>query len=247
MIRVQGVTKKFGDFTAVDNVDMVIHEHEILGMIGPNGAGKTTFSNLLTGYYAPDSGTVFCQGKNITGYSPEKIVSLGIVRTFQLVRVFDNLKVHENLGLSYYRMKKGKSFPLGILRSKLTDPSIREKVDEIVQVFELDRLADEETGNLSLGNKKKLEIAMAFIADPKLLTLDEPFAGLSSHEIDEIIKIIKPHGKTRTIFLIEHKISKLLDLADRLVVMHEGRVVAAGNPEETLNDPEVRRVYWKIH
>jgi branched-chain amino acid transport system ATP-binding protein len=246
IIKTESITKKFGDFTAVDNVDLFIEQNETVGMIGPNGAGKTTFLNLLTGFYLPDKGTVFYEGKDITGFSPEKRVSLGIVRTFQLVRVFDNLKVHENLGLSYYRKKQGKSFPLNIFVSQLNALQIRERVNETLQMFELEPLADEMTGNLSLGSKRRLEIAMAFIADPKVLALDEPFAGLSDRELVEIISIIKQHRKNQTIFIVEHKISKLLDLVERLVVMHEGRIVASGSPEETLEDPEVRRVYWKV-
>jgi len=246
IIKTESITKKFGDFTAVDNVDLFIQQDETVGMIGPNGAGKTTFLNLLTGFYPPDKGTVFYEGKDITGLSPEKRVSLGIIRTFQLVRVFDNLKVRENLGLSYYRRKEGKSFPLNIFVSRLSGLPIRERINETLQMFELDRLAEEMTGNLSLGSKRRLEIAMAFIADPKLLTLDEPFAGLSDWELEEIITIVKQHRKNKTIFIVEHKISKLLGLVDRLVVMHEGRIVASGPPEETLEDPEVRRVYWKV-
>lgn len=246
IMKIVGVTKKFGDFIAVNNIDLSIYKNETIGMIGPNGAGKTTFANILTGYFAPDEGVVHFEGEEITGSSPEKIVSMGIVRTFQLVRVFDNLKVHENLGLSYYRKKHAKSFSLNMFTSKLDRPEIREKVNEILSMFHLERLANEYAANMSLGSKKKLEIAMAFITDPKILALDEPFAGLSDREIDEIIKIIKPHGKNKTIFLIEHKISKLLELVNRLVVLHEGKVVASGGPEETLQDPEVRRVYWKI-
>lgn len=246
IMKTVGVTKKFGDFIAVNDVSLSIYQNETVGMIGPNGAGKTTFANILTGFFPPDEGVVHFEGEIITGTSPEKIVSLGIVRTFQLVRVFDNLKVHENMGLSYHRKKYGKSFPLNMFTSKLDCPGIREKVTEILEMFHLERLSNESAGNMSLGSKKKLEIAMAFITDPKVLTLDEPFAGLSDREIDEIIKIIKPHGKYKTIFLIEHKISKLLELVDRLVVLHEGRVVASGAPEETLQDPEVRRVYWKL-
>jgi branched-chain amino acid transport system ATP-binding protein len=246
IIRTEGITKKFGDFIAVDNVDLIIHQNETIGMIGPNGAGKTTFLNLLTGFYMPEKGALFFEGKNITALSPEKIVSLGIVRTFQLVRVFENLKVHENLGLSYYRKRQGKSLPLRIFASQLNDLQIRERVNDTLRMFGLDRLAEENTGNLSLGSKKKLEIAMAFITDPKVLTLDEPFAGLSDRELDEIIELIKLHRQNKTIFIVEHKISKLLGLVERLVVMHEGRVVACGPAEETLKDPEVRRVYWKV-
>jgi branched-chain amino acid transport system ATP-binding protein len=246
VIKTIGVTKRFGDFVAVDNVDFAIQKDETVGIIGPNGAGKTTFLNLLTGFYTPDKGTVFYEGKEITGYSPEKRVDAGIIRTFQLVRVFDNLNVYENMGLAYYRKRRGSSLSFHMFISTLDHDDIRERVDETLQMFELNHLAGEMVGSLSLGSKRRLEIAMAFVADPVVLALDEPFSGLSDLDIEEVIRVFRKYSHRKTILIVEHKISKLLDIVDRLAVMHEGKIIASGSPRETLDDPEVRRVYWKV-
>ena len=246
VLETERVTKQFGDFIAVDHVDFVINRNETIGIIGPNGAGKTTFLNLLTGFYVPDEGTVFYEGNEITRHSPEKRVAAGIIRTFQLVRVFDNLSVYENMGLAYYRKKRGSSLPLHMFFSNLNHPEIREQAHESLKMFELGNLAEERVGNLSHGSKRRLEIAMAFIADPTVLALDEPFSGVSDLEIDELIKVFKKYTHQKTILIVEHKISKLVDIVDRLAVMHEGKIIASGPPKETLEDPEVRRVYWKV-
>jgi branched-chain amino acid transport system ATP-binding protein len=246
IIKTEGVTKKFGGFVAVDHVDFTIGKNETVGIIGPNGAGKTTFLNLITGFYPPDNGTIWYNGRDITTLSPEKRVEMGMVRTFQLVRVFNNLRVYENLGLAHYRKKRGSSLPLHIFVSNLEQTDIRKRVDESLGIFELGDIAEEMVGNLSLGSKRKLEITMAFIADPVLLALDEPFSGLSDKEILEVMEVFKRLKHQKTILIIEHKISKLMDFVDRLAVMHEGKIVACGSPQETLEDPEVRRVYWKV-
>jgi len=246
VIKTEKVTKKFGDFIAVDRIDFVIHKNETIGIIGPNGAGKTTFLNLLTGFYIPDEGAVFYEGKEITGDSPEKRVAAGIVRTFQLVRVFDNLTVYENMALAYYRKKRGSSLSLHMFVSTLDHQDIRQHVEESLEMFELGHLSDEMVGSLSLGSKRRLEIAMAFIANPIVLALDEPFSGLSDLEIDEVIRVFRKYSHQKTILIVEHKISKLIDIVDRLAVLHEGKIIASGSPKETLEDPEVRRVYWKV-
>jgi ABC-type branched-subunit amino acid transport system ATPase component len=246
VIKTDRVTKRFGDFVAVDHVDFIINRNETIGIIGPNGAGKTTFLNLLTGFYLPDEGVVFYEGNDVTRDSPEKRVAAGIIRTFQLVRVFDNLRVYGNMGLSFYRKKRGTSLPLHMFVSNLDQSEIRQKVKESLEMFELDHLAEEMAGNLSLGSKRRLEIAMAFIANPIVLALDEPFAGLGDLEIDEVIRVFRKYNHQKTILIVEHKISKLIDIVDRLAVMHEGKLIASGLPKETLEDPEVRRVYWKV-
>jgi branched-chain amino acid transport system ATP-binding protein len=130
--------------------------------------------------------------------------------------------------------------------SNLDRSEIRQKVKENLEMFELDHLAEEVAGNLSLGSKRRLEIAMAFIANPIVLALDEPFAGLGDLEIDEVIRVFRKYNHQKTIMIVEHKISKLIDIVDRLAVMHEGKIIASGHPKETLQDPEVRRVYWKV-
>jgi len=246
VIKTERVTKRFGDFVAVDQVDFVIRRDETIGIIGPNGAGKTTFLNLLTGFYPPDEGAVFYEGREITSDSPEKRVAAGIVRTFQLVRVFDNLSVYENMALAYYRKKRKSSLPLLMFVSTLGHPDIVRQVDENLEMFELGHLSGETVGSLSLGSKRRLELAMAFIANPTVLALDEPFSGLSDLEIDEVIEVFRKYSHQKTILIVEHKISKLIDIVDRLAVMHEGKIIASGSPKETLEDPEVRRVYWKV-
>jgi len=246
VLRTEKITKRFGDFLAVDRVDFAIHRNETVGIIGPNGAGKTTFLNLLTGLYPPDGGSVFHEGREITRDSPEKRVARGIIRTFQLVRVFDNLSVYENMALSFYRKQSNSALPPGMFISSLNGRKIRKQTDETLELFELGHLSAEMAGTLSLGSKRRLEIAMAFIADPAVLALDEPFAGLGDLEIEEVIRVFQRYSHQKTILVVEHKISKLLGIVDRLAVMHEGRVIASGLPKETLQDAEVRRVYWKV-
>jgi len=245
-ITIKGVTKRFGHFTAVNKVDLELFSKETLGIIGPNGAGKTTLVNMITGFYEPDEGTVFSGGQDITRLTPAQRVALGIVRTFQLVHVFDNLRVYENLGLSYFRKKENKSLSVRMFHTSFRDASISEKIQETLHLLELDHLQDEIVGNLPLGSKKRLEIAMAFISDPKIVIFDEPFGGLGDREIDEVVGVMKKYSRDKTILVIEHKVSKLTDFVDILAVMHEGRIICCGDCETTLNDPEVRRSYWKV-
>lgn len=246
VIKTQGVTKRFGDFVAVDHVDFEISESEALGIIGPNGAGKTTFLNILTGFYIPEEGSVYFQDKEITRLSPQKRIDMGMIRTFQLVHVFDNLSVFDNLALSYYRKLEGKAFPFDSFFSRLGKKNIKETVEKILDIFELIRMKNQLVGNLPFGSKKRLELAMAHIADPGVLLLDEPFAGLGDKEIDEISVVLRNYIHTKTVIMIEHKISKLTRIVDKLAVMSEGRIIASGSCEETLNNPEVRKSYWKV-
>jgi branched-chain amino acid transport system ATP-binding protein len=246
VLTTKGVTKKFGDFVAINKVDFELENKETLGIIGPNGAGKTTFINLLSGFYPPEEGRVFYNGRDITDLSPAKRVKLGIIRTFQLVHVFDNLSVFENLGLSYYRKKENKPFTFRMFSSSLRQSKIEQKVEDSLQMLELDHLRNEIVANLPLGSKKRLEIAMAFVSDPEIVIFDEPFSGLGDQEIDEVVNVLKKYTHDKTILVIEHKVSKLEDFVDRLAVMHEGEIIACGEVEATLNDPEVRQCYWKL-
>ncbi|MBW1666692.1 MAG: ATP-binding cassette domain-containing protein [Deltaproteobacteria bacterium] len=246
VLMTQGVTKRFGDFVAVDRVDFDLQEKETLGIIGPNGAGKTTFINILSGFYNPEEGHVFHDGKDITHLSAANRVKMGILRTFQLVHVFDNLTVYENLSLSYFRKKENKPFTLKMFFSSLRQPGIASRVQETMEMLELDHLKDEIVGNLPLGSKKRLELAMTFVSDPAVVIFDEPFSGLGDQEIEEVIDVFRKYIHDKTILLIEHKVSKLEEFVDRLAVMHEGRIICCGDCESTLNDPEVRRCYWKL-
>lgn len=242
----KGVTKRFGDFTAINQIDLEVESNQTLGIIGPNGSGKTTFVNVITGLYPPDEGRVFSEGKDITDLSPARRVKLGIVRTFQLVHVFDNLSVFENLGLSYFRKRENKPLSFRMFYRTLREPSIAQKVQESLEMLELDYLRDEMVANLPLGSKRRLEVAMAFVSDPRIVIFDEPFSGLGDQEIDEVIEVLKKYTHDKTVLIIEHKVSKLEEFVDRLAVMHEGEIICCGECEETLNDPEVRRCYWKL-
>ena len=246
VLMTQGVTKRFGDFTAVNKVDFEMDERETLGIIGPNGAGKTTFINIITGFYPPEEGRVFSEGEDITHLSPAMRVERGIARTFQLVHVFDNLSVFENLGLSHFRKRENKPLPFRMFISTLREPSIAARVREALEMLELDNLRDEIVGNLPLGSKKRLEIAMLFASDPRIVIFDEPFSGLSDQEIDEVVGVMKKYTHDKTILVIEHKVSKLEEFVDQLAVMHEGEIICCGDCETTLSDPEVRRSYWKV-
>ena len=246
MLMTKGVTKRFGDFTAINQIDLEVESNQTLGIIGPNGSGKTTFVNVITGLYPPDEGRVFSEGKDITDLSPARRVKLGIVRTFQLVHVFDNLSVFENLGLSYFRQRENKPLSFRMFYRTLREPSIAQKVQESLEMLELDYLRDEMVANLPLGSKRRLEVAMAFVSDPRIVIFDEPFSGLGDQEIDEVIEVLKKYTHDKTVLIIEHKVSKLEEFVDRLAVMHEGEIICCGECEETLNDPEVRRCYWKL-
>jgi ABC-type branched-subunit amino acid transport system ATPase component len=248
ILSTKGVLKQFGNFKAVNGIDLEIEENETVGIIGPNGAGKTTFLNVLTGRYIPEAGNVFFRGKDVTHQKPEHRVASGVMRTFQIVQVFDNLTVYENMALSYYRKKEGSSLPANLFFTNFyKKKDIVAAVDEALVVFDILAQRDALVGNLSLGSKKKLEIAMAWVADPDVLILDEPFAGIGDQEIDEILSIMKRIHHKKTIILVEHKVSKLSGLVDRLAVMHDGRLIAVGSFEETINNPVVRESYWKIN
>ncbi|MDK2897404.1 MAG: branched-chain amino acid transport system ATP-binding protein [Candidatus Atribacteria bacterium] len=242
ILKTKNITKKFNGLIAVDGVSFDIKENEIIGLIGPNGAGKTTFFNILTGGFIPDSGKVYYKNKDITELSPEQRVSLGIARTFQLTSTFDNLKVIDNIKLACYRLQYSPSV-LGMCLHRL-DSAISEKIEKCLITFGLNRLANRYAGELSLGEKRILEIAMALVIDPEVLLLDEPFAGLSEAEIDEVLMTLKEHAKQQTIVIVEHKISKITDLVERVGVMVEGKIIAVGKVEEVLEDPQVRKSYW---
>ena len=245
IIRAQGITKRFGGLVAVDHVDYLLREYEVAGIIGSNGAGKTTFFNLLTGYYLPDEGTIRYKGEDITRLTPQQRVARGLMRTFQLTATFDNLSVVDNLVLSFFRAHRKPSL-LQLLLNTCKGQRSEPKIAESLETFDLQDVRDRQVKNLSLGEKRRLEIAMAILAEPKVLLLDEPLAGLSESEIQSVLNVLRRRVGQQTILIVEHKISHVQGFLQRLTVMHEGRVIADGGVEETLRHPEVRRSYWQI-
>ena len=244
ILETRGVTKRFDGFAAVSGVSYRLREGEAAGIIGPNGAGKTTFFNLLTGMFPPTEGTVLYRGDDITRIPAHERVRRGIVRTFQLVSVFDSLTVRENLVLALIRAGKAQAASAGFFLGDAWSGNLAELSAEALETVGLREKALWKTAELSYGDKRKLEIALALSLRPAVLLLDEPFAGLSDVEIVEVLELIRRVRADFTLVIIEHKISRIVDLVSRLSVMHEGKLIAEGEPAEVLADPLVRQVYW---
>jgi branched-chain amino acid transport system ATP-binding protein len=244
LIQTKGLFKKFDGLTAVDGVDFQLKEGEVAGIIGPNGAGKTTFFNLLTGLFPPSEGKIFFMGQDITMVPSYHRVRMGLVRTFQLVSVFESLTAVNNLVLAKIRfnqnyVSKRKFFFKDVHHAETVDACL-----EALKTVGISDKADVKAFELSYGDKRKLEIALALSLNPRILLLDEPLSGLSDVEINEVLDLIRVVKKNFSLLLIEHKISRIVDLVERLSVMHEGRLIAEGKPQEVLCEPLVRQVYW---
>lgn len=244
ILQTHGISKLFGEFTAVDAVDYRLKKGEVAGIIGPNGAGKSTFFNLLTGLFPPSEGTITYLGADITNKGAHKRVALGLIRTFQLVSVFDSLSVLDNMIMSVVHSHAESK---GLLWRLLGNPHPHQVMDNCRYALGRVGIAKKvnlPTSELSYGDKRKLEIAMALALRPRVLLLDEPFAGLSEVEITDVLNLIHLIKDEFTLVIIEHKITRILGLITRLSVMHEGRLIADGLPESVLHDETVRRVYW---
>ena len=244
IIETKGVTIRFSGLVAVNSVDFSMKEGEAVGIIGSNGAGKTTFFNLLTGMFPPTSGTIFYDGNDITDVPPHGRVMRGMARTFQLVSVFDSLTVLDNLVLSVVRFREKQKGQGGFFFADAHQPSLVAACREALTTMGIEEKANLMTSELSYGDKRKLEIAVALSLKPRILLLDEPFAGLGDLEIGEVSSIIRKVKENISFIIIEHKISRIVDLVQRLSVMHEGRLIAEGAPADVLCNPLVREVYW---
>ena len=244
ILETKGLGIVFGEYRAVNDVNFTIADRDCAGIIGPNGAGKTTFFNLLTGMYKPTEGRIMYRGDDVTALKPDQRVTRGMIRTFQLVSVFDSLTVLENMILPIDRFqqefeKKGKFY-----FSRAESSHIREQCISHLKRVGIEKRVDDLAANLSYGEKRKLEIAMSLSLKPTVLLLDEPLAGLSDVEIKEVIGLVGSLKGEFTILMIEHKISQIQNLVSRLSVMHEGRMIAQGAPMDIIHDKEIRRIYW---
>jgi branched-chain amino acid transport system ATP-binding protein len=214
------------------------------GVIGPNGSGKTTLFNLLSGYFPPSEGRISFMGADVTAEPPHRRVLLGIGRTFQLVSVFTSLTVWENLVLSGARFNSRQTRPLAFFFRSSRRSETLAACEEALQRVGLAGKAALPAGELSYGDKRMLEIAIVLSLRPRLLLLDEPLAGLSDHEIAQVVGLIGRIRKDFAVVIIEHKISKIVDVVERLSVMNSGRLICEGPPDEVLRNPEVRECYW---
>ena len=244
LIETDGLSKHFDGLAAVQSVNFQIEEGRVAGIIGPNGSGKTTLFNLLSGLFPPTEGKVVFKGKDVTKVPPHRRVEMGMARTFQLVSVFDSLTAWENLVLSNNKFKKEHQTVKNFFFASAQNQMILEDCLEALEMVGLQDKASTPTAELSYGDKRMLEIGISLSLKPTLLLLDEPFAGLSDHEIGEVLTIINRVKKDFTLGIIDHKISKIVDLIDTLSVMNYGVIICEGDPDQVLCDPAVRECYW---
>ncbi len=230
----------FGGLTALDNVTYSIREGEVRGIIGPNGAGKTTLFNVITGELKPTSGKIFLRGEEITHFTPHIICQKGLSRTFQLTFIFPEMTVYESIWVGVNSRARRPWTPF-ILAHQAADLS--QKAQEICHLVGLEEKMNELASNLSYGDQKILEIAMALSTQPSLLLLDEPTQGVSPKEADHISEVVERLSKKMTIILIEHSMDVVLRLCHIITVLNEGRVVAEGSPVEISKNEEVQRIY----
>ena len=249
LLKTENLGITFGGLKAVQNVNLSIERNQIYGLIGPNGAGKTTVFNLLTGVYKPTAGRFFLDGEELTGLSQEKINHKGIARTFQNIRLFNNMTVVRNVMVGLHNDPR---FQTTVLESMLrlprqwkADKEMREEAKELLAIFDLLDERNNLACNLPYGKQRKLEIARALATRPKLLLLDEPAAGMNPHETEDLVRTIHTIRDRfdMTILLIEHDMKFVAGLCDEITVLNFGTVLAEGETKTTLADPEVIKAY----
>ncbi|EZI35134.1 branched-chain amino acid transport system ATP-binding protein [Pantoea agglomerans] len=247
LLAVEGLMMRFGGLLAVNNVALELRPQEIVSLIGPNGAGKTTVFNCLTGFYKPTGGTITLREQHLEGLPGQKIARMGIVRTFQHVRLFREMTVIENLLVAQHQHLKSGVFS-GLLKTPAFRRSESEALDRSATWLErvgLLDLANRQAGNLAYGQQRRLEIARCMVTRPEILMLDEPAAGLNpkeTHELDALIAELRGEHKV-SVLLIEHDMKLVMGISDRIYVVNQGTPLANGTPEEIRNNPDVIRAY----
>lgn len=246
LLAIRRLRRSFGGLNAVDDVDLTVRRGLIKGIIGPNGAGKTTMFNLIAGNLPPSGGTISFEGADITGVKPFRVARMGVLRTFQQVKLCPNMSVRENVMLGRHSQTRA-GVVAGIVRPPWMRREEREtgsRTEEIMHLLSIEDVADEEAVSLPFGRQRAVELGRALAADPKLLLLDEPASGLNLHETDELadlIGLIKEMGIT--VLLVEHDMSLVMSICDEVAVLNFGRKIAEGSPTEVQRNPEVIEVY----
>jgi branched-chain amino acid transport system ATP-binding protein len=247
-LRVEGLRKEFGGITAVDDASFRVERGSLTGLIGPNGAGKSTTFNLITGMIEPDAGTVTFDGEDITGLEPHAIANRGLVRTFQIARELQDMTVLENMMLAP-KSQRGESLWRSVtpgFRGAVVDQEsdLLDRVWEVLEFFDIDHIAEEYAGNLSGGQRKLLELSRALLTDPDVLLLDEPFAGVNpSLEKRLLDHIHELREQGYTFLLVEHDMDLIMENCERVIVLHQGRILTEGTPTEIQANEEVIEAY----
>ncbi|WP_040950459.1 ABC transporter ATP-binding protein [Gorillibacterium massiliense] len=247
LLDVRQASRHFGGIRALTDVSMRLRTGELVGLIGPNGAGKTTLFNLLTGVYEPSEGTIILNGESVGGMKPYQINHKGAARTFQNIRLFGNMTVADNVKIAYNRHAKysvwSSLFRLPSFRAG--EKEIADKALAMLKIFKLDEQRNELAKNLSYGGQRRLEIARALAAQPKLLLLDEPAAGMNPQETRELMNLIRwvREEFQLSILLIEHDMSLVMGVCDRIYVLDQGKLIAEGTPDEVRSNPRVIQAY----
>lgn len=245
-LEIKGVSKDFKGLRAVDRVDLFLREGEILGLIGPNGAGKTTLFNLITNVFPLTQGKIFWKGENITGLRTDLIAEKGILRTFQIPRIFPHISIYENLLVGCHKHTHSGIFDafLRTRRFHQEEEVIMEKANEILQFFGIESKREMAAGNLPYGEMKKLAIAIVMAAEPELMLIDEPASGLNPNETIELMDLIyKIRERGIGILLVDHDMRFVMELCERIAVLNYGRKIAEGSPEEIQSNDAVIKAY----
>ena len=246
LLSARQVTKYFGGLCAVDNLDLTVNEGEIFALIGPNGSGKTTFTNLATGMMAPTSGHIEFQGTFVSGQRPHIITQMGLVRTFQNLRIFSSLTVLEHVTLGHFCRTTTRVWS-NVLRTKQVkeeEEKVRARAEEILAFVGLLDRKDWPARSLPYGQQRLLEIARALATDPRMIMLDEPAAGMTMQESSDLIHLIRSiRDRGITVFLIDHKMRLVMNVSERIAVLNFGRKIAEGTPKEIQENPDVIEAY----
>ena len=244
ILTTESVSKFFGALGAVNNVDFKVKSNQIRGLIGPNGAGKTTLFNLITGHLKLSSGKIFFRGEDITNRPARSIVSKGIARTFQITNIFENLSANENVLLGGLRtVGDHRDFWSKKKRMNINEYNFLEEIFELIKLEKPKR--EEKASSLSYPDQRLLEIGIALASAPKLLLLDEPLAGLGAESVEDIKKAIRKVSRQTDVVVIDHNLDAVVELSDKITVMHNGEILFEGSPEEVKANKDVEKIYLK--
>ncbi|MBM3564501.1 MAG: ABC transporter ATP-binding protein [Alphaproteobacteria bacterium] len=239
ILATEGVGKQFGKFVALNNVSVAFARGKLSAIIGPNGAGKSTYFNILSGAYPPTSGRLLYQGQDVTGLPQHRFAHIGITKSFQITNIFPKLSAFENVRVAV--QARHRRYDLWTPRAALAE--VNDRARELLAMVGLERTDDRAAEDASHGEQRSLEIAMALAAEPNLLLLDEPTAGMSPEETQVMMRLIVKLSETRTVILVEHKMKLVMGICERIVVLHHGELLADGAPAAVRANAEVKRVY----